>query len=135
MVIFLPFSNYLSNRRNDLKKLLALISSLRYSDTERARIGNYAHKYGIAAAAKHYTRELKLTVTETTVRDVYRQNFKLRRQCGINDPIRTLPEKKRGRPLLLGKDLDKKLQLYVVKQCSSVIQGGYGCCPWNIEGV
>ena len=50
MVTFLPSSNYLSNRRNDLKKLLVLISSLGYSDTERARIGNYAHKYGVAAA-------------------------------------------------------------------------------------
>jgi len=32
------------------KKLLVLISSLRYSDIEHARIGNYAHKYGVAAA-------------------------------------------------------------------------------------
>jgi len=38
--------------------------------------------------------------------------LKLRRQCGITDPIRTLPGKECGRPLLLGKDLDKKLQLY-----------------------
>lgn len=95
-----------------------LLSSTRYSDTERARIGSYAHQHGVAPAARYYSRMLKVRVTDSTVRsirDVYREHLKFRRHCGITEPIRTLPEKARGRPLLLGNDLDKKLQLYVKK--------------------
>ena len=49
--------------------------------------------------------------------------LKLCQQCGITEPIRTLPEKGRGRPLLLGKYLDKKLQLCVkkVKEGNAVV--------------
>ena len=95
-----------------------LLSSTRYSDTERARIGSYAHQHGVAPAARYYSRNVEVCATDSTVRsihDVYREHLKFHRHCGITEPIRTLPGKARGRPLLLGNDLDKKLQLYVKK--------------------
>jgi len=89
-----------------------------YSDTDRARIGIYAHQYGVTAAARRFSRVLKCCATETTVCsicNVYREDLKLWRWCGITEAMRSLPGKPRGRPLLLGTDLHKKLQLYVKK--------------------
>jgi len=58
---------------------------------------------------------LKLHISESTVRsirDVYREELKNRRRAGVEEPLRILHERTRGRSLLLGDDLDKKLQLY-----------------------
>jgi len=82
----------------------------RYSNTERGKIGSYAHHCGVAAAARHYSRLLNCYVTDKivlSIRDTYRKCLKFRRQCAINECIGILPEKGRGRPLLLSQNLDR----------------------------
>jgi len=79
---------------------------------------SYAHQYGVTAVVRCFSRVLKCRVTEITVHsicNVNREDLKLQRWCGITEPIWTLPGRPRGRLLLLGTDLDKKLQLYVKK--------------------
>jgi len=46
------------------------------------------------------------------MRDVYQDDLK---PYDNPEPIRTLPGNLHKRPLLLGKDLDRKLQLYIQK--------------------
>jgi len=76
------------------------------------RIGSYAHhQYGVAVAAtKHFTRCNVTEKTAHSIRDVYQEDLKLWRRCGISEPIRE-------RSVLLGK------QLYVqkVKEDSAVM--------------
>ena len=90
----------------------------RYSDTVRAEIGKYASQHGVAAAARHFSKKLDNCVSETTVRsirNVYIEGLKRKRQDEEEGDIVTLPLKKRGRPLLLGQDLDTKVQSYIRK--------------------
>lgn len=55
------------------------------------------------------------SVSESTVKSIktcYKDE--LRKQAGTGSSVvKSLPEKKRGRTLLLGDELDKKLQLYL----------------------
>lgn len=75
--------------------------------------------HGTASAARFFTRKLGEKVSDSTVQYIkkdYTEELKKRRasQDGEVD-IRNLPLKKRGRPFLLGEDLDTKLQLYLKK--------------------
>lgn len=74
--------------------------------------------YGISAAARYFTRKLHTIVSKSTVRsirDLYLIEVKRKRQRAESGAIDNLPEKKRGRKLLLGEHLDEKLQLYIKK--------------------
>ena len=58
-------------------------------------------------------------MSETTVRsirDSYKEEVKRkRRDYSDHDELKHLKPKKRGRPLLLGQDMDAKVQLYIRK--------------------
>ena len=74
--------------------------------------------HGASAAARYFTRKLHTTVSRSTVksiRDLYLIEVKRKRQHAGSGAIDDLPEKKRGRKLLLGEHLDEKLQLYIRK--------------------
>uniref|UniRef100_A0A1X7V5Y1 Uncharacterized protein n=1 Tax=Amphimedon queenslandica TaxID=400682 RepID=A0A1X7V5Y1_AMPQE len=94
-----------------------------YSPTLRLEIGKYSCQLGVAAASRYFTRRLKRSVSETTVRsirDAYREELKRKRMEFDDDDddddvaMESLYAKKRGRPLLLG-DLDEIVQLYLRK--------------------
>ena len=92
----------------------------RYTPKQRADIGRYACLHGVTATARYYSRKLNEQLAETTVRsirDAYKEEIKLKRkdQGEESTEICTLPLKKRGRQVLLGKDLDQKVQLYLHK--------------------
>ena len=92
----------------------------KYSASERADIGNYAIQHGVAAASRVFSSKLKLVISETTVRsikDAYLKEIKRKRSSDPDNQqeIRSLPVKKRGRPVLLGNDLDSKVQHYLRK--------------------
>lgn len=85
----------------------------RYSTNVRAEIGKYASNRGVAAAARYFSKKLNCRVSETTVRSIrssYAEGVRKRRAKDEEDIV-ALPLRKRGRPLLLGQELDTKVQL------------------------
>ena len=91
----------------------------RYSPRECADIGRYASQHGMAAAVRFFSRKLKSTVRETTVRTIKTAYVEEIRRKRRGEPsggdITVLPLKKCGRPVLLGPDVDTKVQMYLKK--------------------
>ena len=88
----------------------------RYTSEERAKIGRYALLNGVAAAARHFSRKLSIRLSESTVRsikDAYKVEVNRKRKQHDDNDVSSLPVKKRGRSLLIGEDLDSKVQLYL----------------------
>ena len=91
-----------------------------YSEEVRAAIGKYAAHHGPAATARHFTRQLRWNVCESTVRK-FRDLYKVELQCQAatsmhHEPIAvtTLPPRQHGRSLMIG-DLDGVVQDYIIK--------------------
>ena len=87
----------------------------RYSPRRRAKIGAYACVHGAAAAARHFSKEMGKNMHLSTVKSIksqYKDELKKQRADTGRSVVNSLPEKKCGRTLLLGDELDKKLQLY-----------------------
>lgn len=85
-----------------------------YSAKERAEIGRYSQMNGVARTAQYFIRKLNKTISESTVRSIqksYQSELERKRRHG-EDEIELLPVKKRGRSLLLGEGIDKKVQDY-----------------------
>ena len=90
----------------------------RYSPSVRADIGRYACFHGLAAAARYFSRKLGHRVSETTVhliKKAYLEGKKEKRAAEDDGDVTVLPPKKHGKPVLLGEDLDRKVQLYLKK--------------------
>ena len=82
----------------------------------RAKIGAYACVHGAAAAARHFSNKMGTSVSESTVKFIksrYKDELRKQRAGSGSSVVKSFPEKKRGRMLLLGDELDKKLQLYL----------------------
>ena len=78
---------------------------------QKAMIGKRAAEHGVISAVRHFAKKFP-NLKDNTVRDwrnAYRLELKKRvRQESVDDiSITELPPKKRGRPLLLGEELDK----------------------------
>lgn len=74
--------------------------------------------HGSTAAAIFFSRKLGKKISANTVQSIkkaYEAEAKNKRKADSDDEVTSLPLKKRGRPFLLGEDLDKKLQLYLKK--------------------
>ena len=78
--------------------------------------------HGTAAAIRAFKKEMpEVTLKESTVRtwrDSYQAELKKRTrgQAGLdNTTIKQLPSKKRGRPMLLGDELDRQVQAYLLR--------------------
>lgn len=96
------------------------------SAVTRARIGRYASENGVVVAARRFSRELKITINESTVRGIKRSYLAELNRRGAEDDdfvIGGLPTKKRGRPLLLGSRLDVEVQQYLLKvrECGGAV--------------
>ena len=80
-------------------------------------IGKRAAEHGTVAAVQHYIKVFPDLMVNTVRhwRDVYRVELKKRAREVNEGGIKTseLPEKKKGHPLLLGKELDKEVQAYI----------------------
>ena len=90
----------------------------RYSPRDRAAIGRYASQHGVAAAARFFSRKLKRTVRETTVRSIktaYVREVQRKRSGGPGGDVTEIPLQKRGRPVLLGSSIDWMVQSYLKK--------------------
>ena len=88
-----------------------------YSASVRAKIGKHASHHGVAAAARYFSKKLNCHVSKTTVqstRSSYTEGVWKQRVKDEGDIV-ALPLRKCGRPLLLGQQLDTKVQLYLKK--------------------
>ena len=95
-----------------------LFSPRRYSPSVRAQVGRYALHHGVAEAARYFSRKLGHRLSKTTVaslKKAYVKGVRENRAEGESVDLATLPPKKRGRRVLLGDDLDKKVQMYLRK--------------------
>ena len=90
-----------------------------YSPEERAEIGKYATENGISAARRYFSRKLGMRISNSTISGMkagYKQEVARKRELEEeDDEVLELPEKKRGRHVLLGERLDKCVQEYVLK--------------------
>ena len=90
----------------------------KFTPEQKAMIGKRAAEHGVVAAVRYYIKQFP-NLKENTVRDwrnAYRLELKKRvrkRSEGAAIDITELPQKKRGRPLLLGEELDKQVRSYL----------------------
>ena len=83
-------------------------------------IGRYSSVHGAAATAKHFPKLWGCKISDSTVKSIkkaYLDELRKRPRSGDggNFEITAPPPKKRGRKLLLGEDLDVKVQIYLRK--------------------
>ena len=108
-----------------------------YSATVRIEIAKYACHHGVASAARVFSHRLRERVSESTVRlirEAYRQELRKRSREVDEEEMSALPTKKRGKRVMLGEDLDKKVQMYIKKTrewwcCFCTIY--CGSSPWD----
>jgi len=89
----------------------------KYTPEQKAMIGKRAAEHGVVSSDRHYIKDFP-NLKENTVREwrnAYRLEFKkkVRNRTKGSINITELPQKKRGRPLLLGEELDKQVQAYL----------------------
>ena len=90
----------------------------KYTAIDRAKNGKYACNHGSTAAARMFSKKLGKPVTESTARSIkkaYVEELEKQRKAEDGGEIVCLFPKKRGRPFILGKDLDAKVQMYLKK--------------------
>ena len=91
---------------------------VQFTPEEKARIGKWAAQYGVASTTRHFKRFFSdREVKESSVRtwrNKYLNELGKRKHAGEKMDITELSDKKRGRPLLLGEELDSQVQSYVL---------------------
>jgi hypothetical protein len=95
----------------------------RYDDKTRANMAKYANEHGLKAASVHFSGLLGHNVSYTTIQSI-QKHFK-RQLTTIPDPcgIECLPPAKRGRPLLLGEELDAQVcrHLTAIRKAGGIV--------------
>ena len=85
----------------------------KYTDSDRFRIGKYASENGSRKAAKHFSKEFSINEsTARSMKEKYENHIKLAAK-EKRDVTPTLQVARQGRPLLLGEELDAKVQSYL----------------------
>ena len=83
----------------------------------KIEIGKRAAEHGVAATIRFYAKRLPdLELKESSVRtcrNVYIRELQKKRRDGGDVTVTKLTEKKRGRPYLLGDELDKQVRDYL----------------------
>ena len=89
----------------------------KYSPEERSAIGKYSTQHGAAATAKHSSKlwAVKISGTVKSIKKAYLDELRKRPRSDDGGEMTALHPKKRGRKLLLGEDLDAKVQIYLRK--------------------
>ena len=93
---------------------------MQFTPEEKVRIGKRAAEYGVASTVRHFKQKFSdREVKESSVRtwkNKYLNEFGKRKRAGeeLMD-INELSDKKRGRRLMLGEELDKQVQSYILE--------------------
>ena len=87
---------------------------LKLTDEQRATIGRYAAEHGTVNAICCFKGGFpKDSLKESTIhgwKNGYLQELQSRRREGKDRTVKELPKRKTGRPLMMGKDLDRQVQ-------------------------
>ena len=88
-----------------------------FSAKDKAKIAKYASENGVTASLKHFKRTREFTdLKEPTVRGwvkTYRYELSSLGVTAVSIP--KMPERKRGRPLILGKDLESQVRQFILE--------------------
>ena len=91
----------------------------RYTPEIRTQTGKYACQHDTRAASALFLRKLLTKVSQSSVQSfkaAYLEHLKQIGRDNLSDEeVAYLPPNKRGRPFLLGEEIDKQLQLYMKK--------------------
>lgn len=96
----------------------------KYTPQVQANIGRMASLISPHSTAVRYTKLLGKNVRESTVREImksYQELCARKRKLANDSELQSLPPKKQGKPMLLGGQVNKAVQLYILKFCE---QGG-----------
>ena len=95
---------------------------VKFLPEQKAEIGKRAAEHGVAATARYYNKRFP-GISESSVRtwrNAYTTELKKKRREGSeNLTVESLPEKKRGRPLLLGEELEMQVRAYLTALCEN----------------
>ena len=85
---------------------------------QKAVIGRYAAEHGIVNSMRRFQKDFPTeSLKESTVRgwkNVYLQELRSRKRGGSELEVKTLPQKKTGRPLTLDEETDMEIQQYLL---------------------
>ena len=88
-----------------------------FTAEEKAQIGMRASEHGVSATVRYFSKVFRAcSLKESSVRTwkkKYLQELEKKRREGKEMTVNELVNKKRGRPLLLGDELDKQVQAYI----------------------
>ncbi len=97
-----------------------------FTPEEKCAMGKRAAEFGVTASLRHFSKKYPDRYFKEssirTWRDKYLRELAKKKTNGEEVAVTTLPNKKRGRPLLLGEELDQQVQLYCVRMVLSSIQ-------------
>ena len=88
---------------------------------QQAQVARYAFSYGNKAAIHRYSEEYSTNIKDSSVstwKSKYAKEFDRKRGAGEVEQngdivVHSIPQKKRGRPLLLGDELDERVKRYI----------------------
>ena len=85
-----------------------------FTDEEKAKIGKRSAKYGVASTMRFYALKHQRfsKLKQSSVKD-WRKKYLLAERNTSNESVVKLLSSSRGRPLLLGKELDRQVQRYL----------------------
>ena len=85
------------------------------SEELKAKVAKYAAENGVSASLRHFRSSKELDLKESTVRGwvtAYQKKLESLRKEGKEVSVSVLSEKQRGRPLLLGSELDDQVKSF-----------------------
>ena len=97
----------------------------RYTADQRLEMAEYAEKHGPGSAAKRFTKVYGRIIDESSVRYITKKYRQLKSSAADEGDITSLPSSKRGRPLLLGEELDEEVVRMIenLRQAGGVVTG------------
>ena len=90
-----------------------------FTAEEKARIGKRAAEHGVTSTVRYFNKVFSdRVVKESSVRTwkkKYSREITKRKRAGQELDVKELPNQKTGRPLLLGDELDRQVQSYILE--------------------
>ncbi len=92
----------------------------KYTPKDRAEIARYAKIHGVQAAKRVFSKKLDTSINDCTIKrfkKAYDEEFDFKRSChggGTTSPVKELHTFSRGRPVILGENLDLMVQQYLL---------------------
>lgn len=88
----------------------------KFTAKQKAKIGKRAAEHGVAATVRYFDKTFP-GLKESSVR-TWRKSYRIevrkrRREGSVNLSVESLPEKKRGHPLILGEELEMQVRAFL----------------------